>query len=157
MEVILLEKIHNLGELGEQVRVKPGYGRNYLIPNGKAIPATAANIAEFEARREELEKAQQNAESKAAARAEALTDFNVTIVRRAGSEGKLYGSVGTVDIADAVTATGIELSKHEVRLPEGPFRSTGEHKVDIQLHADVLTSITVTIVPEEDQPEKHQD
>lgn len=152
MDVILLEKIHKLGELGEQVRVKPGYGRNYLIPKGKAVSATAANIAEFEARREELELAQQDVESKAAARVNAMADLNVTITRRAGSEGKLYGSVGTVDIAEAVTATGIELSKHEVLLPEGPFRMIGEHKVDIQLHADVFTSITVTIVPEEAPP-----
>jgi len=150
MEVILLEKIHKLGELGQQVRVKPGYGRNYLIPNGKAIPATDANIAKFEARRAELEKAQQDSQARASARAAALVDLSVTITRRAASEGKLYGSVGTVDIAEAVTATGNEILKHEVRLPEGPFRTLGEHKVDLQLHADVVVTITVTIVAEED-------
>ena len=150
MEVILLEKIHKLGELGQQVRVKPGYGRNYLIPNGKAIPATDANIAKFEARRTELEKAQQDAQARAAARAAALAGVNVTIARRAASEGKLYGSVGTVDIAEAVMATGNEILKQEVRLPEGPFRTLGEHKVDLQLHADVVVTITVTIVAEED-------
>jgi large subunit ribosomal protein L9 len=150
MEVILLEKIHKLGDLGQQVRVKPGYGRNYLIPNGKAIPATEANIARFETRRAELERAQQDSQARAVARAAALADLNVTIARRAASEGKLYGSVGTVDIADAVKATGNELLKQEVRLPEGPFRTLGEHKVDLQLHADVVVTITVTIVPEED-------
>jgi large subunit ribosomal protein L9 len=150
MEVILLEKIHKLGDLGQQVRVKPGFGRNYLIPKGKAIPATAANIAKFEARRAELEQAQQDAQARATARAAALANLNVTIARRAGSEGKLYGSVGTVDIAEAVTATGNELLKQEVRLPEGHFRMIGEHKVDLQLHADVVVTITVTIVPEEE-------
>ncbi|OGT86816.1 MAG: 50S ribosomal protein L9, partial [Gammaproteobacteria bacterium RIFCSPLOWO2_12_FULL_52_10] len=106
MEVILLEKIHKLGDLGQQVRVKPGYGRNYLIPNGKAIPATATNIAKFEARRAELEMAQQDTQARATTRAAAMADLTVTITRRAASEGKLYGSVGTVDIAEAVTATG---------------------------------------------------
>ncbi len=152
MEVILLEKIHKLGDLGQQVRVKPGYGRNYLIPNGKAIPATAANIAKFEARRAELEMAQQDTQARAAARAAAMADLTVTITRRAASEGKLYGSVGTVDIAEAVMATGNELLKQEVRLPEGPFRMTGEHKVDLQLHADVVVTITVNIVAEEETP-----
>ena len=152
MEVILLEKIHKLGDLGQQVRVKPGYGRNYLIPNGKAIPATAANIAKFEARRAELEMAQQDTQARATARAAAMADLAVTITRRAASEGKLYGSVGTVDIAEAVTATGNELLKQEVRLPEGPFRMTGEHKVDLQLHADVVVTITVNIVAEEEIP-----
>ena len=152
MEVILLEKIHKLGDLGQQVRVKPGYGRNYLIPNGKAIPATAANIAKFEARRSELEMAQQDTQARATTRAAAMADLTVTITRRAASEGKLYGSVGTVDIAEAVTATGNELLKQEVRLPEGPFRMTGEHKVDLQLHADVVVTITVNIVAEEETP-----
>ena len=152
MEVILLEKIHKLGDLGQQVRVKPGYGRNYLIPNGKAIPATAANIAKFEARRSELEMAQQDTQARATTRAAAMADLTVTITRRAASEGKLYGSVGTVDIAEAVTSTGNELLKQEVRLPEGPFRMTGEHKVDLQLHADVVVTITVNIVAEEEIP-----
>lgn len=150
MDVILLEKIHKLGELGQQVRVKPGYGRNYLIPKGKAVPATATNIAQFETRRGELEKVQQDAQSQASTRSEAMTDVSVNIARKVSSEGKLYGSVGAADIAEAVVATGIELSKHEVRLPEGPLRITGEHKVNIQLHADVIVSITVIIVPEED-------
>lgn len=150
MEVILLEKIHKLGELGQQVRVKPGYGRNYLIPKGKAVPATPGNIAEFETRRAELEQAQQDAQARAAARAEGMADLAVTIARRAGSEGKLYGSVGTSDIAEAVTAAGIELLKQEVRLPSGPLRMVGEHKVDIQLHADVFVEITVNVVAVEE-------
>ena len=151
MEVILLEKIHNLGDLGEQVRVKPGFGRNYLIPNGKAVPATAKNVAEFEARRAELEKAQQLAMAGAEQRAASLSEVTVTIARKAGEEGKLYGSVGTTDIAEAVSATGVQLVKHEVMLPDGPFRQVGEYKVDIHLHADVITSITVVIVAEEDK------
>ena len=150
MEVILLEKIHKLGELGQQVRVKPGYGRNYLIPKGKAVAATPDNIAQFEARRAELEKAQQDAQGRAASRAESMAELSVTIARRAGSEGKLYGSVGTADIAEAVTASGIELEKHEVRLPAGPLRVVGEHQVDIQLHADIVVAITVNIVAEEE-------
>lgn len=150
MEVILLEKIRKLGELGEQVRVKPGYGRNYLIPTGKAVPANAENIAKFEARRAELEKAQADKLTTAKAREEKLQGLSVTIAQRAGTEGKLYGSVGTVDIAEAVGAAGIEIGKQEVRLPEGPFRVIGEYDVTIQLHADVEVVIKVKIIPEEE-------
>ena len=150
MEVILLEKIHKLGDLGQQVRVKPGYGRNYLIPKGKAVPATPTNITEFEARRAELEKAQADAQGRASARAGEMANLAVSIARRAGSEGKLYGSVGTADIAEAVTASGVELLKQEVRLPAGPLRMVGEYKVDIQLHADVVAEITVNVVAEEE-------
>ena len=149
MEVILLEKIHNLGDLGDQVRVKPGYGRNYLIPKGKAVPATPENITQFEARREELERVQRDALGKAEARAAALAEVSVTIARKAGEEGKLYGSVGTQDIADAVTTAGFELAKQEVRLPHGPFRMTGEYEVELQLHADVTGSVKVVVVPED--------
>lgn len=148
MEVILLEKIRKLGELGEQVRVKPGYGRNYLIPMGKAVPATTENVAKFEARRAELEQAQADKLAGAATRQERLQGLSITISQRAGTEGKLYGSVGTVDIADAVTAAGIEVKKQEVRLPEGPFRTLGEYDVTIQLHADVEAVIKVNIIPE---------
>lgn len=150
MEVILLEKIHNLGELGDQVRVKPGYGRNYLIPKGKAVPATPDNISTFEARRAELERMQHDALGKAQARAAALAEVSVTIARKAGEEGKLYGSVGTQDIADAVTNSGLELSKQEVRLPHGPFRMTGEYEVEIHLHADITSHVKVIVVPEEE-------
>lgn len=149
MEIILLEKIHNLGELGDQVRVKPGFGRNYLIPKGKAVPATPDNIAAFEARREELERKQRDALGKAEARAAALAAVSVTIARKAGEEGKLYGSVGTQDIAEAVTAAGFELSKQEVRLPDGPLRMTGEYEVEIHLHADIDSHVKVSVVPEQ--------
>lgn len=150
MEVILLEKIHKLGELGQQVQVKPGYGRNYLIPNGKAVSATAENVAKFEARREELEKAQADALGRARARAEKLTDCSVTIAKKAGSEGKLFGSVGTVDIANAISASGEEVSKQEVILPEGPFRMLGDYEVNLHLHADVDVNVKLAIVAEEE-------
>lgn len=149
MEVILLEKIRKLGELGDQVKVKPGYGRNFLVPQGKAVPATAENIEKFEARRAELELAQADVLGSARARAEKLNGLVITLTRKAGTEGKLYGSVGPVDIAEAVTATGIELSKKEVNLPEGPLRNTGEFDVVTQLHADVEAVIKVQIVAEE--------
>ena len=150
MEVILLEKVHKLGELGDQVKVKPGFGRNYLIPSGKAVSATPDNIAKFDARRAELEKQQQDALSEATSRAEKLNEVSVTIARKAGAEGKLFGSVGTIDIAEAVTAEGTEMAKHEIRLPEGPIRSTGEYELTAQLHADVVATIKVIVVPEED-------
>ena len=149
MEVILLEKVHKLGALGDRVNVKPGFGRNYLIPSGKAVSATADNIAKFDARRAELEKQEQDALNEANARAEKLNATTVSIARKAGDEGKLFGSVGTADIAEAVTATGVELAKQEIRLPEGPIRSTGEIELDVQLHADVTATIKVNVVAEE--------
>lgn len=149
MEVILLEKVHKLGALGDRVNVKPGFGRNYLIPSGKAVSATADNIAKFDARRAELEKQEQDALNEANARAEKLNETTVSIARKAGDEGKLFGSVGTADIAEAVSATGVELSKQEIRLPEGPIRSTGEIELDVQLHADVTATIKVNVVAEE--------
>ncbi len=150
MEIILLEKVHKLGLLGDRVKVKPGFGRNYLIPSGKAVSATADNIAKFDARRAELEKQQQEAAAVATARAEKLNEVNVSIARKAGEEGKLFGSVGTADIAGAVTESGVELSKHEIRLPEGPIRSLGELELDVQLHADVIATIKVNVVAEEE-------
>lgn len=149
MEVILLEKVHKLGTLGDRVNVKPGFGRNYLIPSGKAVSATADNIAKFDARRAELEKQEQDALNGANARAEKLNATTVSIARKAGEEGKLFGSVGTADIAEAVTATGVELSKQEIRLPEGPIRSIGEIELDVQLHADVTATIKVNVVADE--------
>lgn len=149
MEVILLEKVHKLGALGDRVNVKPGFGRNYLIPSGKAVSATADNIAKFDARRAELEKQEQDALNEANARAEKLNTTVVSIARKAGDEGKLFGSVGTADIAEAVTATGVELSKQEIRLPEGPIRSIGEIELNVQLHADVSATIKVNVVAEE--------
>jgi large subunit ribosomal protein L9 len=150
MEVILLEKIHNLGNLGDQVKVKSGYGRNFLIPGGKAVSATPDNIKKFEARRAELEQVQAEALNKAQARAELMNKVSITLSRKAGPEGKLFGSVGTVDISEAVTQTGVTLAKHEVRLPHGPFRTVGEHDVAVHLHADVEAKIKLCIVAEEE-------
>lgn len=149
MDVILLENIGNLGGLGDQVSVKAGYGRNYLIPQGKAVPATEANVAEFEARRAELERAAAEALTAAQARAEALAALDViTIAANAGEEGKLFGSIGTRDIAEAVTAAGCDIDKSEVRLPEGALRETGEYSIAIQVHPEVMTDITLAVVPE---------
>ncbi len=148
MEVILLEKIGKLGSLGDKVNVKAGYGRNYLIPTGKAVPATASNVAKFEERRAELEKAAAEALAAAQARAEALNGVSVTIASKAGDEGKLFGSIGTRDIAEALTAAGQEVCKSEVRLPEGALRHIGEFEVAVQLHSEVMTSVTVVVVGE---------
>ena len=149
MEVILLEKVENLGDLGDKVAVRAGYARNYLIPGGKAKYATAENIAEFEARRAELEKIAAESLAEAQARQAKLENMVVTIPANAGSEGKLFGSVGTAEIADAVTQAGVEIEKREIRLPEGALRSVGEYDVTIHLHSDVNADIKVVIVPEE--------
>jgi large subunit ribosomal protein L9 len=148
MNVILLERINNLGDLGEEVAVKPGFARNYLIPKGKAVRATTGNRAVFEERRAELERVAETRLGEAKGRAGSLEGMSVTIVVRAGEEGKLYGSVGTHDIADAVTAKGVEIERSEVRLPEGPIRSTGEYQVDVQLHSDLTVQIQVVVVAE---------
>lgn len=149
MDVILLENIGNLGGLGDKVTVKAGYGRNFLIPQGKAVPATDANIAEFEARRAELERAAAETLAAAQARGESLAALEtITIEANAGEEGKLFGSIGTRDIADAVTAAGVEIDKAEVRLPEGALRETGEYTIAIQLHPEVMADIALEIVPE---------
>jgi len=148
MELILLEKVQKLGDLGEKVNVKPGYGRNYLVPSGKAIPATTANIAQFEARREELEKVAFTKLSTAEERVAALEGFEIVLAANASEEGKLYGSIGPREISDAVTARGIALTKAEVIMGEGPIRYTGEHDVLVHLHADVETEIKVTVNPE---------
>lgn len=149
MEVILLENIGNLGGLGDKVNVKPGYGRNYLIPQGKAVPATESNVAEFEARRAELERAAAEALTAAQTRAEALAALEgVTIEANAGEEGKLFGSIGTRDIAAAVTAAGHEIDKSEVRLPDGALRELGEYSVAVQLHPEVIAEVAVAVVPE---------
>ena len=148
MQVILLEKVGKLGDLGDQINVKAGFGRNYLIPYGKAVPATEANVAEFEGRRAELEKAAAEKRSGAETRAEKLAELAVTIEANAGDEGKLFGSIGTRDIADAVTAAGQEVTKSEVRLPNGVIREVGEYDVDIQLHGDVTATIKLSVVAE---------
>jgi large subunit ribosomal protein L9 len=148
MEVILLEKVDNLGQLGDKVVVKSGYGRNFLIPSGRAVSATAANLKAFEARRAELERQAAERLAEANARKEKLDGLAITIRHRAGDEGRLFGSVGTSDIADAVTATGVALERQEVRLPAGPFRVAGEHDVMVHLHADVDATLKLTIVGE---------
>jgi large subunit ribosomal protein L9 len=150
MEIILLENIDNLGSLGDKVSVKAGFARNYLFPGGKAKPATAENLAEFEAKRAELEKAAAEALAAAEARKAAVEALGkVTITAKVGSEGKLFGSIGTADIADAITAAGTEVEKREVRLPEGALRTTGEHEIDIHLYTDITVAIVVDIVGEE--------
>ncbi|MEQ8231410.1 MAG: 50S ribosomal protein L9 [Gammaproteobacteria bacterium] len=149
MEVILLEKIHRLGALGDRVEVRPGYGRNYLIPQRKAVPATPDNVARFEEQRAELERAQADAFEAAKARAEQLNEARVTIAAKAGNEGKLFGSVGTGDIAEAFSAAGIAVEKREVRLPHGSLREVGEYQVEIHLHADVDVEVTVQVVSED--------
>jgi large subunit ribosomal protein L9 len=150
MDVILLEKIKGLGDLGELVKVKPGYGRNYLIPQGKALPATRENIAEFEKRRAELERTQADKFAAARARAAQLAEVTVVIARKTAGEGKLFGSVNAADIADSVTeATGIELNRQEIRLADGPLRQIGEYKVAVHLYSEVSSEIKVHIVREE--------
>ena len=149
MEVILLENIGSLGDLGDKVDVKAGFGRNYLIPHGKAVPATADNIAQFEARRAELEAAAAETLAAAQARAETINGLGlISIAANAGEEGKLFGSIGTRDIADAVTAAGAEIDKSEVRLPEGALRELGEYEIAIQVHGDVTAMVAVAVVPE---------
>lgn len=149
MEVILLERVGKLGNLGDKVTVKPGFGRNFLFPYGKAVPATAANLAEFESRRAELEKAAAEQKAAADARAAKLENAEVAIAANAGEDGKLFGSVGTREIADALNAaTGAEVDKSEVRLPEGALRHTGEFELDIQLHSDVTVAVKVTVAAE---------
>ena len=148
MELILLEKVLNLGDRGDKVKVKPGYGRNYLVPSGKAVPATKANLAEFEARRAELEKIALQKLSTAGDRCSALEGFEITLTANASEEGKLYGSIGPREIADEVSKQGITIEKSEVIMGEGPIRYTGEHEVLVHLHADVETPIKVTINPE---------
>jgi len=148
MNVILLERMNNLGDLGEEVVVKPGFARNYLIPKGKAVRATADNRAVFEQRRAELEKIADARLGEARARAATLEGMSITMVVRAGEEGKLYGSVGTQDIADAVTEKGVPVERSEVRLPEGTIRSLGDYEVDLQLHSDVIVTIQMAVVAE---------
>lgn len=146
MQVILLEKIRNLGALGDKVKVKPGYGRNFLIPQKKAVFATEKNIAVFESHRAELEKKAELEFAKAKARAEKLNDFTVVVASQASDEGRLYGSVGINEIKDALTAQGIEVTKREIMLPEGVFHSVGIYSIDLQLHSDLAVTIQVEVV-----------
>jgi large subunit ribosomal protein L9 len=145
MEVILLEKVDNVGGIGDLVRVKSGYARNYLIPQGKATLATPENKAKFESRRAELEAKAASELAAAQARAKQLEGLVLKIEMQAGTEGKLFGSVGTVDIAEEISKLGIEIERSEIRLPDGPLRVVGEHQIDLHLHADVNVTIKVMI------------
>ena len=148
MDVILLEKIDRLGTLGDVVSVKPGYARNFLLPQGKAKVATADNIKELEARRAELEAKAAEVLAEAEARKAKLDGMEVSITSKAGTEGKLFGSVGTADVADAVTAAGVAIEKKEVRMPEGAIRELGEYDIEVHLHTDVNTTVKVIVEAE---------
>lgn len=149
MEVILLQRVANLGGIGETVKVKPGYGRNFLLPQGKAALATPANLAKFEERRAELEKRASDEKDSAVLRAGQLEGFTLSLTAKAGGEGKLFGSVGTADIAEACTQAGIRIERAEVRLPAGPIRLIGEHVVKLHLYTDVEVDLPVIITAEE--------
>ncbi|MEK8088474.1 50S ribosomal protein L9 [Thermithiobacillus plumbiphilus] len=146
MQVILLEKVKNLGNLGDVVAVAPGYGRNFLIPQRKAVPATQRNLEDFAARRAELEARQAEILAEAQARAERMEGTTVEVSRQAGEGGRLFGSVGTLDIAEALAAAGHPVDRSAVRLPEGALKSLGERSVEIQLHGDVVVTVTVNVV-----------
>lgn len=148
MEIILMDKVVNLGNLGDVVKVKDGYARNFLIPTGQAKRATKANIAAFEERKADLEKQAAEKLAAAQARAEKIGGVTVTIAQKAGVDGRLFGSITNVDIANALTAQGLEVTKAEVRLPEGPFKTVGEYAVTLALHSDVTCDITVVVVAE---------
>ncbi|NJO12796.1 MAG: 50S ribosomal protein L9 [Gammaproteobacteria bacterium] len=149
MEIILLQKVANLGTIGDRVKVRSGYARNFLLPQGKATMATPANIEKFEARRAEFERKAFEELSQAQQRAEKLKEFKLTMTAKAGTEGKLFGSIGTADIAEAVSAAGHEVSRSEVRLPAGPIRVVGDHVVILHLHTDVDVTLPVHISAEE--------
>jgi len=148
MNIILMDKVHNLGQLGDKLAVKAGYARNFLIPQGKAVLATEKNMANFEARRAELEKKSQELLDAAMHRAQTLQDLVVIISSKAGDEGRLYGSISTRDIAKAVSDAGVAVAKHEVRLPYGPLRQLGEYDITVQLHGDVSTTVKLQVVVE---------
>lgn len=149
MEVILLQKIANLGDIGDRVKVKPGFGRNYLLPGGKATLATPANIARFESQRAELEARAAAELDSARTRAAALEGFALSITAKAGSEGKLFGSISTADIAEACLKAGQRIERAEVRLPGGPIRTVGEHAITLHLHSDIDVQVPLTVIAEE--------
>jgi len=148
MEVILLDNIGKLGNLGDKVTVKPGYGRNYLVPYGMAVPATKNNVEAFETQRAELEAQAAERKAQAETRAAQLAEIELSLVAKAGDEGKLFGSIGPRDLAEAMAQAGIEVAKSEVRMPEGPLRKTGEYDIALQLHAEVTSSVRVVVVAE---------
>jgi len=149
MDVILLTKVANLGNIGDRVKVKSGYGRNFLLPKGKATLATPDNVKKFEARRAELEKIAREQFQDAESRAAAFKDFKLAITAKAGTEGKLFGSIGTADIAEACTSQGHKLARAEVRLPTGPLRTVGDHMITLHLHTDIDVQLPVVITAEE--------
>ena len=149
MEIILLENIKNLGQIGDVVDVKPGFARNFLLPQGKAERATKDNIEAFAQRRAELEKQQAESLAVAQGRAEKLNGLTVTVASRAGTEGKLFGSVGTDEIRAAITDAGVEVEKKEIRMPDGPLRSVGEHPITLHLHTDVDVEVVIAVVADE--------
>ena len=146
MDVILLDKVQGLGQLGDTARVKPGYARNYLIPQGKAVRATKANIEQFEAERAELERKQAERLSAAQKRADQFAGVTLEVQVKAGDEGKLFGSVGPSDIVEAAAAQGIEIERSEVRMADGPLRQTGEYEIEVRVHTDVATTVRVDVV-----------
>ena len=148
MQIILMEKVVNLGNLGDLVKVKDGYARNFLIPYGKAKRATPAALKEFEAKRADLEKAAAEKLAAAQAEAEKMNGVTVSVARKAGMDGRLFGSVGNADVADALKAVGFTIDKSAVRMPEGPLKAIGEFPLDVALHTDVVANITVTVVAE---------
>ena len=148
MDIILLDKVGRLGAIGDKVSVKSGYARNYLLPQGKAVAATAKNIADFQERRAGLEAAAAAKIAEATARAEKLAELTVTIAANAGDEGRLFGSIGTRDISDAITAAGVTVAKSEIRLPQGVLRETGAYEIDVQLHAEVVQTVKLNVIAE---------
>jgi large subunit ribosomal protein L9 len=148
MQVILLKKVPNLGALGEKVAVRPGYGRNFLIPGGYAAPATEANLKAFEERRAELEREAATAAALAEEQKVVMERLSVTIARKSGDEGRLFGSVGTADIAAAASEAGVKIERHQVRLPNGPLRAVGQYEIAVHLHADVQGNLKIEIVSE---------
>lgn len=148
MDVILLDKLGKLGDLGDKVTVKSGYGRNYLVPYGLAVPATKENVAAFETRRAELESQAALRKAEAENRAQQLSEIELSLVAKAGEEGKLFGSIGPRDLADAIASAGIDVAKSEVRMPEGPLRQTGEYDIALQLHSEVSASVRVVVTAE---------
>jgi len=148
MDIILLDKVGRLGGIGDKVSVKAGYGRNFLLPQGKAVAANAKNVADFETRRAGLEAAAAGKIAEATARAEKLAELTVTIAANAGDEGRLFGSIGTRDIAEAITAAGVAVAKSEVRMPSGVLREVGQYDINVQLHAEVTQAVKLVIVAE---------
>lgn len=149
MEVILMEDVANLGELGDKVNVKSGYGRNYLIPQHKAVPATKENVKIFEERRAELERIAEEKLAEARTRAEKVNALDIALTVKAGDEGKLFGSVTVRDIAEAASARGVEIENSEIRLPEGPIRQIGEYEIDVQLHSEVIATLKLNVIAEQ--------